>query len=64
MSERTAQAYMRVARSHRNLGAVKAQRVADLSFRVALKRLSETRPVKSDQAEAARRPFAEADRRS
>lgn len=40
MSERTARAYMRVARAHRNLGSVNRQRVADSSFRGALKLLS------------------------
>jgi vacuolar-type H+-ATPase subunit I/STV1 len=42
MSERTAQAYMRVARSFRNLDDAKAQRVADLSFRDALRSLAAT----------------------
>jgi hypothetical protein len=40
VSARTAQAYMRVARSFDNLGAVSAQRVADLSFREALQSLA------------------------
>ncbi len=39
-SPRTAQAYMKVAREVPNLDAAKAQRVADLSFRSALKELS------------------------
>jgi hypothetical protein len=42
ISERTAQCYMRVARSLGNLEAVKAQRVADLSFRDALRSLAST----------------------
>jgi len=36
IAERTAQAYMRVARSLDRLDDAKAQRVADLSFRNAL----------------------------
>ena len=39
-SERTAQAYMKVAREIPNLDGVKAQRVADLSFRGALRELA------------------------
>lgn len=42
MSERTAQAYMRVAHSLNNLDDTKAQRVADLSFRDALHSLAGT----------------------
>lgn len=42
ISERTAQAYMRVSRSFNNLDDTKAQRVADLSFRDALRSLSTT----------------------
>jgi hypothetical protein len=42
ISERTAQAYMRVSRSFNNLDDTKAQRVADLSFRDALHSLAST----------------------
>jgi hypothetical protein len=49
MSERTARAYMRVARSRRNLGLVNRQRVADSSLRGALKLLCKTtRPREAD----------------
>jgi hypothetical protein len=44
MSERTAQAYMRVARQLRQLDGADPQRAADLSIRTALKRLSKTVP--------------------
>jgi hypothetical protein len=42
VAERTAQGYMRVARSFNNLDDIKAQRVADLSFRDALRSLAAT----------------------
>jgi hypothetical protein len=52
ISERTAQAYMRVARSFGNLDESKAQRVADLSFRDALYSLSATSLILKDLPEA------------
>jgi hypothetical protein len=42
ISERTAQAYMRIARQLEQLEDAKAQRVADLSFRDALKQFART----------------------
>jgi Protein of unknown function (DUF3102) len=42
MRERTAQAYMRIARQLEQLDDAKAQRVADLSFRDALKQFART----------------------
>ncbi|MGF1470301.1 MAG: DUF3102 domain-containing protein [Rubrobacteraceae bacterium] len=50
-SSRTAQAYMKVAREVPTLEGAKAQRVADLSFRGALKELSESAESKP-QADA------------
>lgn len=52
ISERTAQSYMRLARSLGNLEAVKAQRVADLSFRDALRSLAATGSMLEDLPEA------------
>ena len=43
-SLRTAQAYMRVARGHKQFEVPKTQRVADLSLREAIKELSTPRP--------------------
>jgi len=52
ISERTAQSYMRVARSLGNLESVKAQRVADLSFRDALQSLAATGSILEGLPEA------------
>jgi hypothetical protein len=48
ISERTAQAYMRVARAFGNLDDIKAKRVADLSYRDALRSLAATASVLKD----------------
>ena len=45
LSERTAQAYMRLARKHGELDDGKAQRVADLPVREAMKAIADERAV-------------------
>ena len=51
LSERTAQAYMRLVRKHGEFEKGKAQRVADLPVREAMKAIAETRGECPDPAE-------------